>query len=68
MKETIQIENPSGPLRLEGDKYDSVLYLDNVPVQFTWLREIGSTWRYQIGKNITESELIQDRSFANFVR
>ncbi len=42
--------------------------MNDVPIQFTWQREIGSTWRYQLGKNITESELIQDRRFADFVK
>lgn len=68
MKEKIKIENSTAPIRLEGDKYDSVLYLNNVPIQFTWVREIGSTWRYQLAKNITENDLVEDRRFANFVK
>ena len=68
MKETIHIENPEGVLRLKGDDYDSVLYLNNIPIQFTWIREIGSTWRYQIAKSVRESDLIKDSRFRQFVR
>lgn len=68
MKETIHIENPEGLLRLKGDENDSILYLNKIPIQFTWIREIGSTWRYQISKSIEESDLIKDYKFRQFVR
>lgn len=68
MIETVHIENPNGILRLKGDKYDSILYLNDIPIQFTWIREIGSTWRYQIAKSINESDLIKDESFRHFVK
>jgi len=68
MRETVHIENPKGVLRLKGDKYDSILYLKEIPIQFTWIREIGSTWRYQIAKSVNESDLIQDNSFRHFVK
>lgn len=68
MKETIDIENPKGVLRLKGDWNDSVLYMDNIPIQFTWIREIGSTWRYHIARSIRESDLIKDNKFRQFVK
>jgi len=68
MKEKIKIESINAPIRLEGDKYDSVLYLNHVPIQFTWIREIGSTWRYQVAKNINEGDIVEDRRFADFVK
>ncbi|AKQ45846.1 hypothetical protein TH63_09640 [Rufibacter radiotolerans] len=67
MEEQIDITS-EGPITLLGDKYDSVLYLNGIPIQFTWIREIGSTWRYQIAKSIDEADIIEDRSFANFVK
>lgn len=67
MEEQIDITS-EGPISLHGDKYDSVLYLNGVPIQFTWIREIGSTWRYQIAKSISEADIIEDRSFADFVK
>lgn len=68
MKEIIHLENPEGVLKLKGNDNDSILYLNNIPIQFTFLREIGSTWRYQIAKSIKESDLIEDNSFRQFVR
>ena len=67
MEETVDISS-DGPITLMGDKYDAALYLKGVPIQFTWIREIGSTWRYQIAKSISEQDVIQDRSFSNFVK
>lgn len=37
-------------------------------IQFTFLREIGSTWRYQIAKGIKNSDIIGELSFSNFVK
>lgn len=67
MEEQI-IKLSDGPITLIGDKYDTALSLNGIPIQFTWIREIGSTWRYQIAKSISENDVIQDRSFSNFVR
>jgi len=37
-------------------------------IQFTFLREIGSTWRYQIARGIKNSDIIGEQSFSNFVK
>jgi hypothetical protein len=68
MTEKVNIENPNGVIRLKSDKFDSILYLNGIPIQFTWIREIGSTWRYQIAKSIEESDLILDNKFRQFVK
>ena len=65
MKERIHISPPGGPIDILGQKTDSSLLIDEVPYQFTFLREIGSTWRYQIAKSINELDLLEDRSFSN---
>ncbi len=66
--ETINIEAGNGPLEIIGDKYDSALLLNGELIQFTYLREIGSTWRYQVAKGITENALIAESKFRNFVK
>ena len=68
MKETIELKHKNRPLKINGGKYDSVLYLNNTPIQFTFLREIGSTWRYQIVKGISEKDLIKNEKYSNFVK
>ena len=67
-KEIIDIENSKGCLEIKGDKFDSALFINNELIQFTFLREIGSTWRYQIAKSITKTDLISESSFSNFVK
>ena len=68
MKEHVNIENGNGTLEIKGEKYDSALLLNGDLIQFTFLREIGSTWRYQIAKGIKESDLISEQKFSNFVK
>lgn len=68
MKEKINIVENNGSLKLIGGKNDSALYLNNEIIQFTYLREIGSTWRYQVAKGIQKNDIIKENSFSNFVK
>jgi hypothetical protein len=68
MKEKVIIETDNGILEIIGGKYDSALFLKGQMIQFTFLREIGSTWRYQIAKSISEANIFEDRAFSNFVK
>ncbi|WP_190922598.1 hypothetical protein [Hymenobacter armeniacus] len=68
MTEDITIERPGGPIQLLGGKHASALLLNGKLIQFTFLREVGSTWRYQIAKNITETDIIAENQFRNFVK
>ena len=68
MKEIVNIENGNGTLEIKGGKYDSALFLNGDLIQFIFLREIGSTWRYQIAKGVKESDLISEQNFSNFVK
>ncbi|MCC9168552.1 hypothetical protein [Pontibacter harenae] len=68
MKEEVIIGSTDGPIQLIGGPSEDALFLEGVPVQFTWLRETGTTMRYQIAKSIYESDVVQDRHFADFVK
>ena len=68
MKEIVDIDKGNGILEIKGGKYDSALFLNGELIQFTFLREIGSTWRYQIAKGIKKSDIFGEQSFSNFVR
>lgn len=68
MIEEISIERSGGPIKLLGGKHESALLLNEELIQFTFLREIGSTWRYQIAKNLTDTDIIKDVQFRNFVK
>ena len=68
MKEIVNIDKGNGILEIKGGKYDSALFLNGELIQFTFLREIGSTWRYQIAKGIKNSDIIREQSFSNFVK
>jgi hypothetical protein len=52
MKKKIEISNKFGIIDIKGDNQESVLYLNSLPIQYTWFAEIGSTWRYHIAKGV----------------
>jgi len=54
MKKKIDISNKFGIIDIKGDNQESVLYLNGLPIQYTWYAEIGSTWRYHIAKGVNE--------------
>lgn len=68
MSETIHIAAPGGPIDILGHETDSSLLIDKVPYQFNFLREIGTTLRYQIARSINEPDLIQDREFSKAMK
>lgn len=68
MIEEISVERSGGSIELLGGKYESALLLNGELIQFTFLREIGSTWRYQIAKNLSENDIVEDIRFRNFIK
>lgn len=54
MKKKVEISNKYGIIDIKGDNQESVLYLNSLPIQYTWFAEIGSTWRYHIAKGVNE--------------
>lgn len=52
MRKKIDISNKYGIIDIKGDNQESVLYLNSLPIQYTWYAEVGSTWRYHIAKGV----------------
>lgn len=68
MKPERHISSTNGPLEIKGDERDTALLLNGELMQFTYLREIGSTERYQVARGIQEADLIAENRFRNFVK
>lgn len=68
MKPERYISSTNGPLEIKGDERDTAILLNGELMQFTYLREIGSTWRYQVARGIQEADLIAENRFRNFVK
>jgi hypothetical protein len=66
--EIISITDDQGVLDIRGGKYDSVLLLNGALIQFTYLREIVSTWRYQIAKGLTGEWILSNKEYQSLVR
>ena len=68
MKKRIEILNKYGIIDIKGDNQESVLYLNNLPIQYTWYAEIGSTWRYHIAKGVNERSWAESRFSSDILR
>lgn len=68
MTETVNITPPGGPIDILGQHTDSALLINKVPYQFNFLREVGSTLRYQIARSIDEYDLLTDKSFSDVLK
>lgn len=68
MKETVNSKYGKGVLSIKGRKYGSALFLNGELIQFTFLREIGTLWRYQVAKRIKALDIIKEKNFSSLVR
>lgn len=54
----IETYGKEGVIDIVGNPQETILYLKDKPIQYSWLAEIGSTWRYHIAKRM-ESQIIK---------
>ncbi len=57
MKYEKEIYGKNGILRISGNAQETMLFLKNEPIHYSWFAEIGSTWRYHIAKGINENDI-----------
>lgn len=48
-----------GVLRIVGNPQETILFLKDKPIHYSWFAEIGSTWRYHIAQGL-QTKLIAD--------
>ena len=54
MKRTFETYGKNGVIEIKGNPQETILYLRNKPIQYSWLAEIGSTWRYHIAQGLNK--------------
>ena len=48
MKKIIENPGKNTVIHITGNPQESILYLNDRPIQYSWYAEAGSTWRYHI--------------------
>jgi len=67
MKYEKEIYGKNGVIRISGNAQESMLFLRNEPIHYSWFAEIGSTWRYHIAKGITENSIKKNEEIDRIV-
>ena len=52
MKRTLETYGKEGVIEIQGNPQETILYLKDKPIQYSWLAEVGSTWRYHIAQGL----------------
>lgn len=52
MKRIIETYGKNGVLEIVGNPQETILYLRDKPIQYSWYAEIGSTWRFHIAQGL----------------
>lgn len=68
MKEEISLYNGRGIIHLKGSPSETILYVKKKPRIACFHAEIGTVWRYQIGKEIDENILDENYRYENIVK
>lgn len=59
MKIEKEVFGTYGVLRIVGNPQESILFLKDKPIHYSWFAEIGSTWRYHIAQGL-ETKLVNN--------
>ena len=54
MKRIIETYGKNGVLEIIGNPQETILYLRDKPIQYSWYAEVGSTWRYHIAQGLNK--------------
>ena len=55
-------------LRIVGNPRESVLYLQDVPIHYSWYAEVGSTWRYHLARGSEKQAIEIHRGMQEMMR
>lgn len=54
---TIQTYGKNGVLEIIGNPQETMLFLNDKPIQYSWYAEIGTTWRYHIARGLKKKAI-----------
>lgn len=68
MKTIYETYGKQGVLKITGNPQESILYLRNIPIHYSWYAEIGSTWRYHIAKGLNQKSIQENNGIKELLR
>lgn len=68
MKREVETYGQNGVIAIEGNAQESILYLRDKPIQYSWLAEIGSTWRYHIAQGLNKQSVTLNREIERILK
>ena len=68
MKETVYIYNGKGVINLKGDEQETMLFFNKEPFSLTFHVELGTIWRYHLGKAIDRNFLRENYKYEQLVQ
>jgi hypothetical protein len=68
MKRIIETYGKNGVLEIIGNPQESVLYLKDRPIQYSWYAEVGSTWRYHIAQGLYNQAVNINKGIEDLVK
>lgn len=68
MKKRIETYGKNGVLEIVGNPQESILYLKDKPIQYSWFAEIGSTWRYHIAQGLNQQAVEVNKGIEDLLK
>ncbi len=68
MKTTLTTNNNNGVLKIIGNPQETILYLKDKPIQYSWYAEIGTTQRYHIAQGLKKQAVYVNTQIENLLQ
>jgi hypothetical protein len=68
MKRIVQIDGSNGVIKITGNPQESILYLKDKPIQYSWFAEVGSTWRYHIAQGLNQQAVEVNKGIEGLLK
>jgi hypothetical protein len=68
MKKIIETYGKNGVLEIVGNPQETILYLKDRPIQYSWYAEVGSTWRYHIAQGLNKQVIEVNKTIENILK
>lgn len=68
MKRIIETYGKNGVLEIIGNPQESILFLKDRPIQYSWFAEVGSTWRYHIAQGLNNQAVEINKGIEDLLK
>ena len=68
MKRTIETYGKNGVIEIVGNPLETILYLKDKPIQYSWFAEVGSTWRYHLAQGLSKQSVTVNQDVQQLLK